>query len=272
MTNESNSYKFNKLFLLFEVHLNIFTTMNSNKLIKEIIIRLSLAFVFIIPIGLMFIYRLVNVDLWIVKNGFATWMQAPYFSRAIVLILLIGAVLSLFLKFKNSVIKLRWYWLILISFVSFIGLNGLELLEQRDFESTKTAYKNPQDRWSNLFETLFAKYPELNNQKFLLANFSVTCGHCNDYAYKIGATLEGYQSDKKVVFLFWGTTQEIEDFMRRNECTDILFLKTTQSEIFNLVGNGFPIFQIVENGRVLNEFYSRELNNFEMHDYFKIEK
>ncbi len=225
--------------------------------------------VFTVLLTLLFVHSLEDVDVWLVKKGVVNWLIAPYLSRCIVLLLLLGVVFSLFLRFKKSVIKLRWYWLVLISFVSFVALNSIEMLEQRDFEQVNSEYTYTQDIWQPFLNKLFAKYPDLTADEFLLANYSVSCRHCNDYAYKISATLQGYKSSKKVVFHFWGTDQEIEDFLVRNESQNIHYIKSNQLDMFNLVGNSFPVFQIIDNGTVKEEFFSGELNNFELNQYFK---
>jgi hypothetical protein len=185
-------------------------------------------------------------------------------------------------RIKENYPQLKWYYSLAISVAFIVGIQSVEVPDMKDFKASNSTPVASAGVWNPFIKRLYKDIPELSPKKALLCSFSVTCSHCNEYAKRINAQFQAEKNVKKafnpIVFLFYtdlpdkeAFQEEVDAFMSRNLETNkslISVLILNRSEMLNLTGREFPVFTVLENGKVIKMMISDQFNYFERDAFF----
>jgi hypothetical protein len=188
-------------------------------------------------------------------------------ASSIVLITLVAINISLVLLFQPLNCRLSGYWQILIGVVFCVTLFYLNPLESKYFKLHTEPYDVGVSEWNPFFEKLYSQYPELaEHNKLLLPFFSTHCNVCAWNAEVI-ETARRYYNNDQVIAVFFESPSDISSFID-NTHLQMPYVVIPIEMAFNLVGDGFPAFVMVEHGEVIKDLAPNQFNYAEIHQFF----
>jgi hypothetical protein len=206
----------------------------------------------------------------------------PSYSISVIAALVFGLVGSFAIQVKENYPQLKWYYSLGISIALILGIQSVDPPNLEQFRASDSTPTISSGVWNPFIKRLYKDIPELSPKKALLCSFSVTCSHCNEYAKRINAQFQAEKNVKKafnpIVFLFYtdlpdkeAFQEEVDAFMSRNLETNkslVSVLILDRSEMLNLTGREFPVFTVLENGKVSKMMISDQFNYFERDAFF----
>jgi hypothetical protein len=212
------------------------------------------------------------VELWWNADNLYTG-SVPYFcyftnsTSMVMLFFLVGLNTYLLGSQQKLQWKLNalWQWAIATGFC--ILLFVLNPVEVQNFKTTTAPYEVGVSEWEPFFISLSAQHPTfMEKGKLLVPFFSTHCEVCMWYAQVIETARDYYNNDQ-VVAVFFESPEDISHFIEITHF-QMPYVTIPIEMAFNLVGDGFPAFVIIEDGIVSKDLGPSQFNYAEIHHFF----
>lgn len=109
---------------------------------------------------------------------------------------------------------------------------------------------------------------DLNKGKQLVGFLLKQCTHCKMSATKI-AVIKEQHPQLPVHFVFWGKKGELlQNFFDETGAANVPYIYLEKEDFFRTAGSNFPIYFLIENGKIVQQFGYQSLSDELLIDYF----
>jgi hypothetical protein len=176
--------------------------------------------------------------------------------------------LAVILSTKSTpIIALKKRWQALIIVLLWIGVFFMNHLSFDDFKIKKTEYEVGVSNWELFFEELTLQQAQFNSNNYVVAFFSTDCDVCHWNAMKLNAAINYYNKPQQLLIVFFQPQDKIDFFLNSTKI-NAPYIVLQPNVATNLVGDGFPAFCEIKDGKVVQDFSPKEFNYAEIHRLF----
>jgi hypothetical protein len=136
-----------------------------------------------------------------------------------------------------------------------------------DFKIKKGNYEVGVSNWELFFEEVTLHQPQFNSHNYVVAFFSTHCDVCHWNAMKLNAAMNYYKKPHQLLVVFFEPQEEIDFFLDATKI-NAPYIVLEPNIVANLVGDGFPAFCEINEGKVVQDFSPKEFNYAEIHRLF----
>jgi hypothetical protein len=176
--------------------------------------------------------------------------------------------LAVILSTKSTpIIALKKKWQALITVLLWVGVFFMNHLSFDDFKIKKGNYEVGVSNWELFFEELTFQQPQFNSNNYVVAFFSTDCDVCHWNAMKLNAAINFYNKPQQLLIVFFQPQDKIDYFLNATKI-NAPYIVLQPIVATNLVGDGFPAFCEIKEGKVVQDFSPKEFNYAEIHRLF----
>lgn len=102
------------------------------------------------------------------------------------------------------------------------------------------------------------------SSKKLVCFFSVTCPYCEMASSKISIIVANHQLEEQTIYVFAGSPADLPAFLEKGGKTSFNHLFLDMHAFFNIAGPVVPSIFLVDNGKVVEQYNYRDINENEL--------
>lgn len=198
------------------------------------------------------------------------FMSPLYSSMALITFSIVSILIALNTK-NTPIFALKKRWQLLITTLLCGGVFAMNHISPEDFQLNQTPYEVGVSEWPVFFEEIDKQQPQFrSNTHYLVAFFSTHCEVCHWNAMKMNAALDFYKKENRLLVVFFEPQEDIDYFLTSTNIK-APYITVSPSIVMNLVGDGFPSFCEIKNGKIIRDFSPNEMNYSELHRLFSAE-